>query len=185
MPYGNDSGNVERIIVGSWELKSVEIWIYYTTRQYVLHTVTISTTVRYSVLDSETHITHESIVDQLERVKAFLGFGQDADFANAMGIRPNQYAKWRRGQQPAFHTIRDAMNRLGMRIDYLANPGNLPEDFRIDEARRERDIDIGSLRVELQDRERRIEELERVLQNFIRTWSEVQDLLPGDAVPRK
>ena len=137
------------------------------------------------MLESDARESQESIVDQLERIKALLGIEQDADFANAMGIRPNQYAKWRRGQQPSFHTIRDAMNRLGMRLDYLANHGNLPEDFRVDEPQRTRDIDIGSLRVRLRERDRRIEELERILQTFIQTWSEVRDLFPRDAEPRK
>ena len=128
---------------------------------------------------------HESIVDQLERIKVFFGFEHNADFAHAMGIRPNQYAKWRMGQQPAFHTIRDAMNRLGMRIDYLANPGNLPKDFRVDEPRRKQDIDIGALRVQIHERQRRIEELEQILQTFIQTWNDAQNLFPGDSGPGK
>lgn len=137
------------------------------------------------MLESNTHEIHESIIDQLERIKAFLDIKQDAEFAYAMGIRPNQYAKWRMGQQPAFHTIRDAINRLGIRLDYLANPGNLPEDFQVDEPHRQHDIDIGALRVQLYERDRRIEELERVLQTFIQTWNGVRDLFPEDAVPEK
>lgn len=135
--------------------------------------------------ESDAREIQESIIDQMERVKTFLGFEQDADFANAMGIRPNRYAKWKRGQHSAFHTVRDALNRIGIRLDYLANPGNRPEDFLVDEAKRKQDTDIGSLRVQLRERERRIKELERILQNFIQTWNEVRDLLPEDDEPRK
>ena len=135
--------------------------------------------------ESDAPEIHESIVDQLDRIKAFLELDQDAELAHAMGIRPNLYAKWRMGQQPAFHTIRDALNRVGIRLDYLANPGNLPEDFQIDESRRRQDSDVGALRVRIRERDERIEELERVLQGFIQTWNEVQTLFPGESGPGK
>ena len=79
--------------------------------------------------------------------------------------------------------MRDAMNTIGIRLDYLAHPGNLPEDFLVDQPRHERELDVGSLRVQLHESRRQIAELERVLRNAVQMWHEIEDIVPEDFEP--
>ena len=135
--------------------------------------------------DRDEEELHEPIIDQLDRIKAYLGFVNDNEFAIALGVRPNVYSKWRRGQKPTFHVICNGMRRVGIRLDYFMAPGRLPEDYMIDKAALQRDVDIGSLRVGIEQREKRITELEGALNQAIATWRDIRRLLPSDVPPEQ
>lgn len=135
--------------------------------------------------DRDEEELHEPIIVQLDRIKAYLGFANDAEFAIALGVRPNVYSKWRRGQKPAFHVICNGMRRIGIRLDYFMAPGRLPEDYVVDKAALQRDVDIGSLRVGIAQRDKRITELEGALNQAIATWRDIRRLLPSDVPPEQ